>query len=138
MPSTRKTSPLRSLAERYTAAWCSQDAARVAAFYSPKGSLAINDGPPAVGRQAIAAAAQTFMSSFPDLRVVMDALETHGKKNATYRWTLTGTNTGPGGSGNRVAISGHEEWTIGPDGLIAESRGHFDGDDFKRQITHGV
>jgi hypothetical protein len=36
------------------------------------------------------------------------------------------TNTGPGGTGKTVRISGREEWRIDPDGLIAESKGHFD------------
>ena len=49
-------------AERYTAAWCSQDAASVAAFYSVDGSLSVNDGTPAVGRSAITEVAQSFMT----------------------------------------------------------------------------
>lgn len=44
---------LRDLAERYTAAWCGQNPALVAAFYSDEGSLCVNDDPPAVGREAI-------------------------------------------------------------------------------------
>jgi hypothetical protein len=52
-----------------------------------------------------------------------------------YRWTLTGTNTGPGGTGRPVRISGQEEWTFGADGLIAESRGHFDQADYNRQLA---
>ena len=34
--------PVLDFACRYTAAWCSQDAGSVAAFYSPDGSLCIN------------------------------------------------------------------------------------------------
>jgi uncharacterized protein (TIGR02246 family) len=128
---------LRSLAERYTAAWCSQDAARVAAFYSPQGSLRINDSPPAVGREAITEAAQAFMTSLPDLKVIMDGLDME-EDHAVYRWTLTGTNTGPGGTGKRIRISGFEEWQIGAEGLIAESRGHFDSAEYQRQLEQGV
>jgi hypothetical protein len=62
---------LRDLAERYTAAWCSQDAASVACFFAPNGSLRVNDNAPAVGRAAITDVAQGFMSAFPDLRVLM-------------------------------------------------------------------
>jgi uncharacterized protein (TIGR02246 family) len=131
------TDELRNLAESYTAAWCSQDAARVASFYSPEGSLTINDGPAAQGRAAIAASAQGFMTAFPDLKVMMDGLSAEGDR-AVYRWSLTGTNTGPGGTGNRVQISGFEEWRIGPDGLIAESRGHFDAADYQRQLKRDV
>jgi len=52
-----------------------------------------------------------------------------------YHWTLVGTNTGAGGSGHRVRISGFEEWTIGDDGLIASSLGHFNQVEYDRQIS---
>jgi steroid delta-isomerase-like uncharacterized protein len=125
--------PLMDFATRYTAAWCSQDAASVAAFFAQDGSLRINDGEPSVGRAAIAADAQGFMTAFPDLVVAMDGLSIEGNR-AVYHWTLTGTHTGPGGSGNKVRISGYEEWVLSADGLIAESRGHFDAAEYQRQI----
>jgi len=128
---------LRDFAARYTAAWCSQDAGLVAAFFSPSGWLTINGGAPSVGREAIAAAAQGFMTAFPDMRVAMDELVLHGPK-VVYRWTLTGANTGPGGTGRRVRISGFEEWRIGDDGLVEESQGHFDRADYERQLAGGV
>ncbi len=52
----------------------------------------------------------------------MNGIDVQGNR-AVYRWTLTGTNTGPGGTGKAVRITGYEEWTIGADGLIAESKG---------------
>lgn len=125
--------PLRDFAIRYTAAWCSQDPARVAAFFSEDGSLAINGGAPAVGRAAIAASARGFMTAFPDLVVTLDGIHGDGGR-AIYRWTLAGTNTGPGGTGRPVRISGYEEWTFGPDGLVARSLGHFDEAEYERQI----
>jgi hypothetical protein len=67
----------------------------------------------------------------------MDDLVVQGE-NAEFRWTLVGTNTGPGGTGNRVRISGFEEWTIGDDGLIAASLGHYDQAEYDRQLEHGV
>ena len=128
-----RSSPLREFAVRYTAAWCSQDPASVAAFFSPEGSLTINDGTPSVGRRAIAEAAQGFMTAFPDLVVSMDDLiESSGK--AIYKWTLDGTNVGPGGSGNHVRVSGFEEWQIGGDGLIENSLGNFDASEYQRQL----
>ena len=130
------SSELTSFATRYTAAWCSQDPARVASFFAPAGSLSINAGAPAVGRDAIAAAARGFMTAFPDMVVTMDSLTVDGR-HATYQWTLTGTNIGPGGSGNAVRISGYEEWTIGADGLIAKSLGHFDATEYQRQLKGG-
>src|SRR5712691_3263212 len=80
---------LRDFASRYTAAWCSGNAASVAAFYSPRGSLTINGGTPSVGRVAITEAAQGFMTAFPDLMVYMDDLLEDGGK-VTYKWTLEG------------------------------------------------
>ena len=124
---------LRSFAERYTAAWCSQDAARVAALFAEDGSLSINDAAPAVGREAITAVAQSFMTDFPDLQVFLDDLRLVGDR-AIYHWTLTGTNTGPGGTGRAVRISGHEVWQIGADGLIANSLGNFDAEDYRHQL----
>ena len=124
-------------AERYTAAWCSQDAASVAAFYSVDGSLSINDGTPAVGRSAITEVAQSFMTAFPDLRVVMDKVLVQGD-HAEYHWTLIGTNSGQGGTGHGVRIRGFELWQIGADGLIASSRGHFDSSEYRRQLERAV
>ena len=77
------------------------------------------------------------MSAFPDMIVTMDGLSIDGRQ-AVYRWTLTGTNTGPGGTGKAIRISGYEEWTMGADGLIAESKGHFDEADYQRQLNAGT
>src|SRR3974377_2431722 len=63
------SSQLADFATRYTAAWCSHSASSVAAFYSASGSLTINDGPPAVGRQGVEGAAESFMTGYPDLVV---------------------------------------------------------------------
>ena len=123
-------------AERYTAAWCSQDAASVAAFYAADGSLSVNDGAPAVGRSAIMEEAQSFMTAFPDLRVLMDKVLVQGDRTE-YHWTLIGTNTGPGGTGKRVRISGMEVWKEWKDALIARSDGEFDAADYQRQLTLG-
>ena len=132
-----KPAELRDFAERYTAAWCSSNASSVAACYSPNGSLTINTDAPAQGREAVAVAAQSFMTAFPDLQVLMDDIEMQSDR-AVYHWTLTGTNTGPSGTGQPVHISGFERWTIGDDGLIAESRGHFDSADYERQLQRGI
>jgi len=124
---------LREFAGRYTAAWCSREANSVASFYSPEGSLTVNSEAPAVGREAIAELAQSFITAFPDLHLTMDKLEVR-EECAEYHWTLTGTNNGPGGGGNRVRISGFERWRIGEDGLIVTSQGQFDSADYRRQL----
>ena len=124
-------------AKRYAAAWCTQNPESVAAFFAEKGSLSVNDGPPAVGRAAIAEVARGFMRDLPDMIVTMDDV-THDSAGTKFHWTLTGTNTGPGGTGKRLRISGYELWKIDEDGLIAESKGRFDSAEYERQLKRGV
>jgi len=128
---------LKEFAKRYAKAWCSQNPDSVAAFFAERGSISINNGPPAVGRAAIAKEAEAFLTTFPDMIVTFDKLEPRGDRTA-FHWTLTGTNSGPGGTGNRVQISGYELWKIDTNGLIAESKGHFDAAEYERQLKHGV
>ena len=124
---------LSDFAKRYAEAWCSRDADKVAAFFAEKGSLSVNDGPPAVGRAVIAEVARRFKRDFPDMVVTFDKLESRRDRTG-FHWTLTGTNNGPGGTGNRVRISGYELWKFDNNGLIAESKGHFDAADYDRQL----
>lgn len=124
----------RTFANRYAEAWSSQNAASVASFFSETGSLKINDGAPAVGREAITAAAQGFMTAFPDMRVTNDRTYAEGDRTI-FEWTLTGRNTGPGGTGAHVKISGRESWRFGDDGLVAESIGSFDSAEYERQLA---
>lgn len=127
-------SGLLEFARGYTEAWCSGVPARVAEHFSPDGSLTINAGSPAIGRDAITEAARGFMDGFPDLRVEMDELKVDGD-SPEYHWTLIGTNTGPGGTGRAIHISGFEQWTIGDDGLIAASLGSYEEADWNRQVN---
>ena len=135
--SLMESNKLNNFAARYTVACCSQNAASVSSFFAEKGSLKINEGAPAVGRAAITDAAQGFMTAFPDLVIKMDSVHKSGA-DITYHWTLTGTNTGPRGTGKFVRISGFEQWRFGLDGLIAESKGHFDAADYQRQLNAGA
>ena len=128
----KEPAQLRDFGKRYTAAWCSREAASVAAFFAPNGSLSVN-GALAAGRGAITEVAQGFMTAFPDMELLMDDVLIEGDR-ATYHWTFIGTNTGPRGTGHRVRFSGFEKWKIGEDGLIAESQGQFDSADYQRQL----
>ncbi|MCB0787345.1 MAG: ester cyclase [Flavobacteriales bacterium] len=125
---------LNTFAKEYTASWCSQTPSRVATHFAEGGSLTINDGEPSIGREAIAAAAQSFMTAFPDMIVRMDSL-VEKRDHIEYHWTLIGTNTGPGGTGRAVNISGYEEWALSKDGLIQRSLGHFDAEEYARQLN---
>jgi uncharacterized protein (TIGR02246 family) len=124
---------ITTFAKRYDEAWCNQNPESVAAFFAENGSLSVNDGPPAIGRTAIAEVARGFMRDFPDMVVTFDKLERQSNATA-FHWTLTGTNTGPGGTGKRVRISGYELWHFDDDGLINKSKGHFDSAEYERQL----
>src|SRR6266571_1584401 len=106
-------------------------------FFAERGSVSINDGRPAVGRAAIAKEAQAFMTTFADMVVTMDKV-VHDEEGTKFHWTLTGTNTGPGGTGKRVRISGYELWQFDNAELIENSKGHFDSAEYERQLKHGV
>ena len=125
---------VREFAQSYAAAWCSHDPAQVAAHYVPGGTIAVNDGEPA----GIAEVAQGFMDAFPDIQVFTDDVVVGGDGVVEFHWTFTGTNTGPGGTGKWVRISGVEQWTLGDDGLVLESKGSFDQAEYDRQLEHGA
>jgi len=128
---------LTDFGARYAAAWSSRNPAQLASFYAEDGSLIVNGGAPSIGRAAIAATAQSFMSSFPDMVVKLERLDQHGD-HPVFRWIWTGTNTGPGGTGKFVRITGYEEWTIDANALIAKSDGHYDEAEYQRQLKVGA
>jgi nuclear transport factor 2 (NTF2) superfamily protein len=122
---------LERLARAYTEAWCSRDPARVAAHYVPGGMIAINGGDVA----GISEVAEAFIAAFPDIEVLMDDLILREDGVVEYHWTFTGTSAE---TGKGVRVPGFEEWTIAPDGLIAESRGHYDQAEYDHQLQHGI
>lgn len=124
---------MRDFARSYANAWCSHDPARVAAHYVPGGMIAINGGEPT----EITEAARAFMDAFPDIEVFMDDVAIKDDI-VEFHWTFTGTNTGPGGTGTSVRISGFEEWTLGADGRVVESKGNYDSNEYDRQLEHGA
>ncbi len=127
---------MNDFATRYAAAWSSRNPANVAAFYSDRGSLTVNDDMPAVGRPAITAKARTFMTAFPDMIVRLERVEDE-QGQVLFHWIWTGTNSGPGGTDRPVRIRGFEEWTMDDDGHILESKGHYDEAEYQRQLRGG-
>ena len=123
---------VREFARSYTEAWCSHDPTRVAAQYVPGGTIAINGG----GPTEITEVARSFINGFPDIEVFMDDVVVDDD-SVVYRWTFTGTNTGPGGIEQAVRISGFERWRLGDDLLVIDATGHFDKAEYERQLEHG-
>jgi len=137
LPEELKKFDLEVFAKSYAQVWCSQRPHFVSSFFAEDGVLQINDGDPAEGTQAISNVVKGFMEAFPDMIVSLDSLTTN-KDKTKFHWTLTGTNSGTNGTGNKVRISGYEEWLINDEGLIQESKGYFDEKEYKRQLENGT
>jgi hypothetical protein len=69
--------------------------------------------------------------------VKLQRLDRNGE-HPVFRWIWTGTNTGPGGTGKFVRMTGYEEWTLGANGLIEKSDGHYDEAEYQRQLKVGA
>ena len=119
--------------QKYTDAWNNKNPEEMASFYAEDGILTVNNGKPAVGRTQLEGTAQSYMEAFPDIQLTMDSLTV---EDGTYRyyWTFVGTNTGPGGTGNKVNFSGFEEWTMNNKGLVQKSIGKYDAEVYQRQL----
>ena len=121
-----------NFATRYADAWSGQNPVAFGAFYEDSGSLVVN-GAASEGRAAIVETARSYMAAFPDMKVQLDSLREESGVTV-FHWTWTGTNTGPGGTGQAVHLDGYERWTFGPNGLLIKSDGHFDNDEYQRQL----
>jgi hypothetical protein len=137
IPETERIYDPTVFAKSYAQAWGSQKPGFVALFYAEDGSLNINSGTPAAGRAAITQSAKAFMDAFPDDMIVAFDKIVKTPKGIEFHWTLTGTNTGLNGTGKKVNISGFELWELDDNGLIKESKGTFDAEEYSRQIKYG-
>ena len=132
LPEDQKKFDLEIFAKSYAQAWSGKRANFVAMYFDEDGSLRVNDGEPANGRNEITEVAQGFMTDLPDMHVSFDSLVS--KSNGTeFHWTLKATNSGPGGTGNKVNVSGYELWQI-ENGLIKKSQGSFPTEEYNRQL----
>lgn len=137
IPEEERVFDMKLFARGYAQVWGSQKPGFVAAFFAEDGELTINNGSTAKGTGAITDIAKGFMDAFPDMKVSLDSLTTDTDKTQ-FHWTLTGTNNGINGNGNKVSISGYEEWTMNDDGLIQTSKGYYDEEEYKRQLEFGI
>lgn len=133
LPDDEKKLNMETFARSYAQVWSGIRPEFVAMFYEEDGVLQVNEGKPAAGRVQIAEVAQGFMRDLPDMVVRYDSLVT--KPTGTeFHWTLTATNTGPGGTGNKVEVSGYELWQLGDNDRILKSQGHFPSEEYNRQL----
>jgi uncharacterized protein (TIGR02246 family) len=125
---------IKEIAQKYAAAWSSGNPDAVASFYSADGVIVINRGDPISGRIAVSEMASGFYSEFPDLVVSLDHMRVAGD-HVMFGWILEGTHSE---TGNKVRVSGWEEWDLDSDLKVKSSRGWFDSQEYDRQVAEGL
>ncbi|WP_197916260.1 nuclear transport factor 2 family protein [Thiosulfatihalobacter marinus] len=123
----------RDMARAYTAAWNSGDPENVAGFFAEDGEIIINRGDPWTGRSRIGEMAAGFFADVPDLSLTCDDFRLSGT-HAVFVWTFTGHDAG---TKNPLNVRGWEEWDLGEDLKVRESRGWFDAEEYARQVEGG-
>lgn len=134
LPENEQKFDMEAFAKSYAQVWGSTRPEFVALFFAEDGSLQVNEGEAAIGREQIAAVARGFMTDLPDMRVYLDSLVSDQDKH-TFHWTLKGTHLA---SGNKINISGYEIWSMSEENLILQSLGRFDGEQYNDQTLKGT
>ncbi len=137
IPEEEREFDLNLFAQGYAQVWGSNRPEFVAMFFEEDGSLQVNDGEPAIRRNAISKVAQSFMTKFPDMNVRFDSL-VHKPNGIEFHWTLTGTDADPDGKNHKVKFSGFELWTMSDENLIKDSKGTFSSEEYNRQLEFGI
>lgn len=86
---------LKPLLDKGLAIWNNGNLDEVAELWDPNVVRTANQLPDVKGLDAIKNVIKSFRASFPDSKLTSDE-EIYAENKITFRWTLTGTNTGPG------------------------------------------
>lgn len=127
-------SELKEFAKKYGQAWSSNDPNQVLALHSESSRLSVNDGDPALGKPEIRKIVEAFMGDFPDLYIQVNDVLVE-ERGIVFYCNAIATNSGPGGTGNRINIEIHEIWTFDENGKFTEVRAYDDPEDFERQLN---
>jgi predicted ester cyclase len=86
---------LKPLLDKGVAIWNNGNLDEVAELWDPNVVRTANQLPDVVGLDGIKKVITAFRTAYPDLKLTSDE-EIYAENKITVRWTLTGTNTGPG------------------------------------------
>ena len=128
-------SELKEYAMQYASAWSSNDPEKVLALHAESSRLSVNDGDPAIGRPEIRKIVKAFMEAFPDLFIQVNDVVVE-ERGIVFYCNAIATNSGPGGSGNKIDIEIHEIWKFDETGKLIEVKAYDDPEDFDRQLNH--
>ena len=119
------------LAEDLNAAWNAHDPEKVASFYTEDGvreELIVTHAR-LVGREAIAAQVQMYLTAMPDLALSIRKISS-GKDVITFEWMVNATHRGDAEGwptkGEAVAFPGVSVFDLSEAGLITEERVYTD------------
>ena len=125
---------LKFFAKKYGQAWSSNDPSKVLALHSESSRLSVNDGEPAIGKPEIRKVVEAFIEGFPDLYIQVNDIVIE-ERGIVFYCNAIATNSGPGGTGNKINIEIHEIWTFDESGKFTEVRAYDDPEDFERQLN---
>lgn len=130
------TAELKAFAKEYAAAWSSINPANVLALHSENSRLSVNDGEPAIGKNAIRKIIDDFMRGYPDLHIqVNDVVEE--PTGTVFYCNVIATNSGPGGTGEKINMAVQEFWRFDDNGKFIEIEAYDDPEKFNRRLKHG-
>jgi len=130
---TMSPGDLKSFGKKYAEAWSSHNPDNVLALHSETSRLSVNDGEPAIGKQAIRKIVQGFIESYPDLHIqVNDVVEKQNK--IIFYCNVIATNSGPGGTGNKINMEVQEFWTFDENCKFIEINAYDDQEKFARHL----
>lgn len=98
---------LKSFGNKYEAAWRSLLPEIPFSYQAKECTVTVNDGEPMIAAEERLGGIIGFMEAFPDLLITMRDIVEEDRGTVFY-WNLKGTNTGAGGTGNKVDIDGCE------------------------------
>ena len=124
---------LKSFGNEYEAAWRSLIPEYPFSYQAKECTVTVNDGELMITAEARLGGIIGFMEAFPDLLITMKDIVEEDRGTVFY-WNLKGTNTGAGGTGNKVDIDGCEVWTLDNENRIVELKGYFDAEEYERQV----
>ena len=125
---------LKEFGIEYETAWRSLDPERPFSFQTENCKVTVNDGEPMISPEERLNGINSLVEAFPDLLVTMKEIVEEGNGTVFY-WNRKGTNTGPGGTGNKLDIDGCEIWKLDNNNKITKLDGYFDTEEFERQIN---
>lgn len=99
---------LKPIVDRGVAVWNNGNLEEADEIWAPNVIRSANDLPDVEGIEGLKAVINSFRTSFPDAKLIVDE-EIYSENKAIIRWTFTGINTGEGempATGNQIEIWG--------------------------------